>query len=602
MKEEKLRNEVDSHYKWDLEAIYQTEEEYENDKQTLIKLINEIPKYKGKISNSGESLLQFLQLDEQILVLISNLYLYASCKKDEDLANSENQKRYNEILNILSLYDEQSNFVMPELMKTDKSIIQKYIEENEKLKEYEFDLNMMYRYQKYTLSDKEELLLSNLDELQTKFKNNYDIVLNSIINYGIIEDEEHNKVQLTMRNYLKYARSNDRRVRKDAFNLRGEALKKFANLISVDYQGHLKADAVIAKTKGYKSDLEMYLYPDGVSEDVYDNLLKVADEHIDSLYKYYRMIKKVTGLKELEVYDITAPLTKISNQTYTPEDAKKIIVDALSIYGEEYKEVLESAFDNHWIDFYPNKGKRSGYYENAAFKGHPFVFGNFISDFGSVSAIAHELGHAMHSYFSNKSNSPHLAEYTIFVAEVASLTNEVILANYIVNNSSDKNEKLLAIENILEIFASNFFGTLSEGSIFEREVHKRVFNGETLTEIDFNSIYEKVKRRYYGPDVKMNEFVKYNWCRVPHFYSSFYYYKYSIGISCACYCAKKILSGDREFLEKYLKFLTLGGSMMPLDELKTLGIDLLSGEVIEEAISYFDSLIDEFEKINNEVR
>ena len=599
MIKERTRNEIEEKYKWDLSFLYKNEEEYNNDIDKLKKLIDKLTDYEGKLTSSSDTLYNYLKLDEEISIILGNLYIYASCKYNEDVSVSENSQRQNQLFNLESIYNEKSNFVMPELMKTDYKIIKKYIEENDKLKEFKFDLEVLYRYQKYTLSDKEEALLTKISEQDYKYENNFELLTNSLIDFRTIKDEEGNDVELTIGNYSKYIKSKDRRVRKDAFNARYSALEKYTNILGVNFEGHLKADSVVAKTKGFNSTLEMYLYSDGITEKVYDNLLEIADKNINVLYKYQNLIKKISKIDDLQIYDLSVPLTEKSNKIYTPEDAENLICNALTVYGDEYSKILKNAFDERWIDFYTNKGKRAGYYENMGYGGHPVVFGNFTDDFMSVSAICHELGHAMNSYFSDKTQPAHLAHYRIIVAEVASLTNEMILSNYIVKNSKDKNEKLVAIENILDVFSNNFFGTLAEGSIFEKISHAKSDNNEALSDIDFNQIFDDITKKFYGPDVNRDERIKYNWCRVPHFYSSFYYYKYSIGVSCACYCANKIINGDKEFLNKYLEFLKLGGSMMPLDELKTIGIDLEKPEVIEEAIKYFDNLIDEFETIYN---
>ena len=598
MEKQKLRSEIDNKYKWDLESIYSSEEEFNKDKDKLIDLINNIEKFKGIITSSKEILLNYLKYDEEIMILLTNLYIYSSCRYHEDVSIPENSKRYNEIANIDALYSNKSSFAFPELLKTDYSVIKKYIDESESLKEYEFDLKEIYKYQKYVLSEKEEKLISNINELSSKYENNFEVLLNSILDFGTIKDEKGNDVALTIGNYSKYIRSNDRNVRREAYIARGNALKKYVSLFAIDFEGNLKSDSIISKARGYSSSLEMYLYPDDVSVDIYNNLLKVADKKINVLYKYYNLIKDTLKIDDFKVYDLSAPLVDKSDKKYMPEDAKKLITNALSILGDDYVKVLSKAFDDRWIDFYSNKGKRSGYYEIAPFKSHPFILANYNDDLDSVSAICHELGHAMHSYYSNKNNKEHNAEYTILVAEVASLTNEMLLSNYIVNNSNDKNEKLSAIENILNVFSNNFFGTLSEGSIFEKIVHEKVDNGEVLNEIDFNNIYEEISNKYYG-DIQKDELIKYGWARVPHFYSSFYYYKYSIGVSCACYIASKILNGDDEFKEKYLKYLTLGSTMSPIDELKTLGINLEKEDIFIEAINYFDSLIDKFIEIYN---
>lgn len=599
MEKQKLRSEIEDKYKWELESIYKNEEEFNNDKEKVLKLIDKISTYKGKITNTSENLLNYLKIDEEIMIILTNLYIYSSCKYHEDVSNSQNFKRYNEISNIDAIYSNKTSFAMPELLKTDYNIIKEYIKENSDLKEYEYDLKEIYKFQKYVLSEKEEKLLSNINELSNKYENNFEVLLNSILDFGTIKDENGNEVELTIGNYSKYIQSKDRRVRKEAYENKGKALKKYISLFSIDFEGNLKSDSIVSKTRGYNSTLEMFLYPDDITEEIYNNLLKVADKKINILYKYYNLIKNITKIDNLKAYDLTAPLTENSNKKYTPEDAKKMIIDALQILGEDYIKVLTSAFDDRWIDFYSNKGKRNGYYETSSFKSHPLVLGNYNDDLNSVSAICHELGHAMHSYYSNKNNKEHNSQYTILVAEVASLTNEMLLSNYIVNNSSDKNEKLSAIENILSVFESNFFGTLSEGSIFEKIVHEKVDNNEVLSEEDFNNIYEEISNKYYGDMVEKDEYIKYNWARVPHFYSSFYYYKYSIGVSCACYVANKILNNDEEFKQKYLKFLTLGSSMSPVEELKTLGIDLSKEDVFIDAINYFDSLIDKFTQIYN---
>ncbi len=598
-KEENLRSQIDDKYKWDLDSMYASEEAFEKDIINAKKMIEEITSYKGAITKDANTLYNFLKLEEKLDVILTNLYVYVESKKNEDLGNKENQKIYSEILNLLSNSSEKTSFVMPELMKTDYDVIKKYIKENDKLKEFTFDLEQIYRYQKYTLSEKEETLLGNISDLRNKFENNFNVALYSMVDYGYIKDEDGNDVKLTNGNMQKYARSKDRKVRHDSFKARYNALQKYAGLIATDYEGSVKADVMIAKARGYKSDLEMYLYEDGVPEEIYRNLLKVADDNIGVFHKYIKMVKDVLNLKDFSVYDLSAPLTGESDKKYSVSDAKKMITKALSILGKDYTTVLNKAFDERWIDFYPNKGKHSGYYEQDSYAGHPVVLSNYTEDYISVSSLAHELGHAINSYYSKKNNPPHLSEYTLFTAEVASLTNEILFSNYIIKNSTNRIEKLTAIEYMLSIIAGNFYGTLSEGSVFEDVVHKKIFDGKSLTESDFNEIFNKVKERYYGDGIIVDDMVKYGWTRVSHFYNSFYYYKYSVGISSACYVARRILSGDKDYLNKYLEYLKLGGSMMPLEELKQIDLDFTNTKVIKEVINYFSELIDEFLKAYN---
>ncbi len=597
-KEEKKRSEIEEKYKWDLTKMYENEVAFNEDLDKALKLINQIKDFKGIITKNSETLYKYMKLDDEINILITNLYVYASCKNDENMEDDNSRKMYSKVLNLLSKYDDLSSFVGPELLNTNYAVKKKYIEENDDLKEYKFDLEQIYRYQPHVLSENEEKLISNISELRNKFENNFNIINNTLVDLGYIKDENGNEVKLTNGNYSKYIRSFDRRVRRDAYIARGEAYKKFANLISTDYEATIKSNSMISKAKGYKSNLDMYLFSDGLTTEIYDNLLKVADENLNVLHKFYKLKKDILKLEELCVYDLSVPLVKSNDKKYTPEDAINIICDAVSIYGEEYASKVRQLFNERCIDFYPNKGKRTGYYQNNSFLGI-VVLCNYNGDYSSVSSVAHELGHAMHSYYSMKNNKEHLSEYAILVAEIASLTNELILSNYIINNTSDKNLKLESINNILDVFADNFYGTLCEGSVFEKIVHSKIENDEVLSENDFNEIFDKIIKKHHGKLVKESDYTKYNWARISHFYTPFYYYKYSIGVCGACYVAKKILNGDKEFLNKYLNFLKLGGSMMPLDELKTIGLDLSKTEVIEEGIKYFNQLIDEFEELYN---
>ncbi len=598
VKEEKLRSQIDDKYKWDLTAMYDGIDAFNLDYDKALKLIEEIKGFKGKLAKDANTLYKYLKKDDELSVILTNLYVYVSCKLDVDISNKESQKWYSKILNLYSLCDETLSFAMPELLKTNYDVIKSYVNENDDLKEYKIDLERIYRNQPYILSEKEEKLLSNISDLKNRFKKNFNIINNVLIDFGYIEDEDGNKVKLTNGNASKYARSGSIKVRKQVFEQRGLAYLKLANLISTDYEGSIKADSMISKARGFKSNINMYLFEDGVSTEIYDNLLKTAHDNIPVLHKYYKLKKDVLNLDNLYPYDLSAPLVKESKEKYYPDDARKIICDALSVYGDEYVKQLNLLFDEKCIDFYSSKGKKTGYYQNNSYK-KIVVFCNYNDDFSSVSSLAHELGHAMHSYYSMKNNKEHLSNYSILVAEVASLTNEMLLSNYVVNNSKDKNLKLKAIENILEVFSDNFFGTLLLGSVFEKEVHEKICNDNVLGEEDFNSIYGNLIKEHNGMMVKESIYQKYNWSRIPHFYTPFYYYKYSIGAIVSCYVARKILSGDKEFLNKYLDFLKLGDRLMPLDELKTIGIDLTKQDAINEGIKYFDELVSKFKEIYN---
>ena len=468
------------------------------------------------------------------------------------------------------------------------------------MKEFTFDLNDIYKYQKHVVDEKTNILLSNISDLDMGFEQNTETITNGIIKYGTIEDENSDMVEITNGNISKYLKSPVRRVRKDAFLKRIEKYKEYENVLAINYENHLKADSYVALTKKYRSTLEMYLFSDDVTVDVYDSLLKFAKANLGTLHKYYKLKKKALGLDTFYDYDIRASILDEKNHKFSFEDGKDMILKALGVYGDKYIDDLSKAFSDHWIDVYPNKGKRSGFYSTSCGKGNPIILANFTEDYYGVSALAHELGHSMHSYYSSKNNPFHLSEYTILVAEVASLTNEILLANYILENSSDKELKKLAIYNMLEFMTDNFFGTVASGSIFEKEVHERIDNKETIGITEFISINKKIMEDYYGDVVERSVSDNPSCLYVPHYYNSFYYYKYAVGIVGACYVATKILSGDKEYLNKYLKFLSLGGSMSPLDELKSIDIDFTNEEILSSCVSYMNSLIERLDNLINE--
>ena len=453
---EKERNEIDDKYKWDLTCIYKSDKEIDIDIKRVEALLNEILSMKGSLARTSENLYKYLTLDDELNRLIAKMYVYSSCKSDENVLDSKSEKRFNKILNLYSKVNDKESFILPELLKTDYDVIKRYIEENEKLKEYEFDLFLIYRYQPYVVSEKEESLLSNIGTLQNDFEKSFDTITNGIMKYGFIKDESGNRVELTNGNYSKYIKSQDRKVRKNAFITRFKKVEEFKQALAVSYQAHLKADSYIAKRRGYNSTLDMYLFPDFMKEKDYDNLLKFASNNIDTLHRCFKLRKDVLGLSKLYDYDLSCNLVNYDKK-YSFEDAKKTIFEALSVMGDEYTSILSKAFNENWIDVYPNKGKKSGYYSTFAGCGNPIILANYNNDFNGVSSLAHELGHSVHSYYSHMSNKPHLEDYSIFVAEVASLTNEILLANYIINNSDDKNLKLLAISNMIDVISDNIY-------------------------------------------------------------------------------------------------------------------------------------------------
>ena len=411
-----------------------------------------------------------------------------------------------------------------------------------------------------------------------------------------IVDEKGNSVEFTESNYSIFIRSKDRRVRKDAFNILHNTYGKYKNTLSETYASLVEVEVALSKIYNFESAIKMSLFDDNIDVSVYDNLVKTVNKNLKELYKYYDLRKKILNLDEQHLYDTYVSLVEDDNKNYTFSEAKDLVLKALSVLGDDYVEILNKAFDEKWIDVFNNVGKRSGAYSSGCYDTNPFILLNFEGKLDDVSTLSHELGHSVHSYLSREFNSYQNASYKIFVAEVASTVNELLLNNYMLKNTSDKNEKLSILNKQLELFKSTIFRQTMFAE-FERDMHALVEQNGVLTNEVLCDAYYKLVKKYFGDSVYIDEAIKYEWSRIPHFYYNFYVYKYATGLSAAAFIASQILSGNKEYIEKYKNFLKLGGSMYPIDELKQIDIDMTKKEVVESAIEMFKNTLEEFEKL-----
>ena len=416
--------------------------------------------------------------------------------------------------------------------------------------------------------------------------------------FGNIKDENGNLVEFTESNYSKFIHSSNREVRKNAFKLLLETYAKYKNTISNTFKENVDYLVGMAKIEKFNSSLEASLFSDNIDTTVYNNLIETVHKNLNVLYKYYDLKKEILNLDELHLYDIYVELIKDLDKEYSFEEAKEIVINALSILGDDYITNLKKAFDERWIDVYNNVGKRGGAYSSGFYDTNPFVLLNFERKLNDVSTLAHELGHSMHTYYSCKNNTYNNSGYKIFVAEVASTVNELILNKYLLKNSKDKKEKLFILNNLMELFKGTIYRQTMFAE-FERDMHKKYEDGEILTNELLSNEYYKLNKEYFGPNVVVDEEIKYEWERIPHFYYDFYVYKYAIGLSSACYIVDGIVNNKPNALENYLKFLKSGGSDYPANELKIAGVDVNSSEVIESAIKMFDETINEFKTLIN---
>ena len=592
MEKQKTREEIKDEYKWDLTPIYINDKTWYQDLEIAKEEIKKVVNYHNLL-DSASNLLNYMEYSEETERLLYKLYFYAHLNSDSDTTNTNYQKMQKLISDLMNEYSELGSYITPLFMKSDYSIIEKYYIEEPKLKEHEFNFKDMYRYQEHTLNEEQEKMLSILSNSFSNPSNTYESLTDSDMEYGIIEDELGNKIQMTDSNYSKYISSKNRKVRKSAFDLMYDTYASFKNTITSTYNGDIDTNIALAKIKNYNSAREAALFGDNVTTDIYDNLIDTVSDNLDVLYKYYDLKKQVLKLEELHLYDIYADLIEVESDKYEFEEAKDLVIKSLSVLGDDYITNLKRAFKDKWIDIYNNKGKRGGAYSSGFYDTNPYVLLNYEKKLEDVSTLAHELGHSMHTYYSCKNNDYQYSSYNIFVAEVASTVNELLLSKYMLKNSTSNKEKLYILNRLMELFKSTIFRQTMFAE-FERDIYFKRENKEALTNDVLCDKYYELNKKYFGPDVIVDEKIKYEWERIPHFYYNFYVYKYATGLSAACYIVDGILNNKPNALENYLKFLKLGGSMYPVDELKIAGVDITSPEVIKSAINMFDQTIEEF--------
>lgn len=594
---QKKRFEIDLADTWDLTPIYKNKEDFLNDYENFKVVMKDILKYKNHLLDSSKSLLEFLKLSDKLERNLYKLYYYAHLNFDVDTTNNESKELLLLVDNIMVLYEENNSFVIPELLKEDFDKVLKYIKEEPKLEEYRYNLEKIYRYKDHTLSLKEEYILSSLGVSLSSPATIFESLTDSDLSFPSIV-VNGKKQEFTESNYSVFIESSDIKVRKKAFENLFKTYAKYNHTISDTFRLNIETNSKISKLKHYNSSIEASLYSDNISISVYDNLINTVNENLDVLYKYYDLKKNVLNLDRLHLYDIYTPIVKDVDKNYTFLEAKKIVLEALSVLGNDYREKLNKAFDNRFIDIYNNKGKRGGAYSSGFYDTNSYILLNFEGKYNDVTTLAHELGHSMHTMYSCENNTYCNSSYQIFVAEVASTVNELILIRYLIKKTNDNKEKLYLLNKLLELFKGTIFRQTMFAE-FEKNMYESHENGVVLTSDYLNDSYYNLVKKYFGSNVYCDKLIKYEWERIPHFYYGFYVYKYAIGLSAACKIVHDI-ENSSEAISKYIKFLKTGGSMDPADELLIAGVDINNPEFIKDAIKMFDETIEEFKKIHTE--
>ena len=593
----KARSEIRVEDKWDLSTIYKDENAFFEDCEKANNLIEQIKELKTNMMNSGKELYNVIKKDEEINILVDQLYMYAHLNKDSETINSKYQTMFGKINNIINSYNEVSSFIIPTLLKYDYSKIEEFYKEEPKLVNYEFVFNNIFRGKEHVLSEKEEKLLSSFEQTFSFPENIYDTFSNAELKFDKIEDENKNKVELTDSNFSLYIKSKDRNVRKSAFETLYNGYKKYENTIALMLSNDVKINNTLSRIRGYNSALEASLFLDNIDISVYNNLVSTVESNLNPLYNYLELKRKILQLDELHLYDVYVPLLENkNNKKYTFDEAKDLVIKAVSVLGDDYVSIIKKAFDERWIDKYPNVSKTSGAYSSGSYTTNPFILLNFQGELNDVSTLAHELGHSVHSYYSRKNNPFQYSNYKIFVAEVASTVNELLLANYLLKNSTDNDEKLNILNRLMELYRTTIYRQTMFAS-FEKEIYDLEYNGKVLTPEVINDVYYNLNKKYFGPNVYVDELIKHEWEKVPHFYYNFYVYKYATGLSAASSIVKKILSGEENAVDNYIKFLKTGGSDYPIEELKIAGVDINDKKVICDAIEMFDNVTKEFQEL-----
>ena len=469
------------------------------------------------------------------------------------------------------------------------------MKEEPKLKKYKFNLEKLYRYKDHTLSESEEKILSSLGNVLSSSENIYESLTDSDLTFGsiVIDGIKH---EFTESNYSTFIESPDRNIRRKAFNMLFKTYKKYSHTIADTFRYNVESNSKIAKIKKYNSAIEASLFHDNINLSVYNNLIKTVRENLDCLYDYYDLKREVLDLNELHLYDIYANMVNEVDKNYSFLEAKKIVLDGLSILGNDYNKKLNMAFDKRFIDIYNNKGKRGGAYSSGFYDTYPYILLNFEGKYNDVTTLAHELGHSMHTLYSCEANPYNTSSYQIFVAEVASTVNELILIKYLIKKTNIREEKLYLLNKLLELFKGTIFRQTMFAE-FEQKMYDSYEKGIVLSSDYLNKEYYKLVKDYFGPNVKCDKLIENEWMRIPHFYYNFYVYKYAIGLSSACKIVHDIETLGEEGVKRYIEFLKTGGSMYPSEELKVCGVDVSKSDFIIDAINFFRDTIKEFREI-----
>lgn len=592
------RDKIADKYKWNLQDFYNSPNDWQNDYSTLENKIKKIGKFKTKILESGKNLYDYLQFTNDVGKVLTRAYLYASLGKDMDLNNSEFQIMDDKMETIYAQYIEANSFFNPTLLTLSQKQFDDMINSEPKLKEYEHYLRGIFKMKKHSLSAEEESLLAKMSPIFQIPNNTYSILNDAELPFPTIKLKDGSDVKLSHGRYRAALYSLDRDYRKAVYKGTYVPYEMLKGTYATLYNGRLKTRLINAGIRNYANPIEAALYENDIPVSVYDNLINVVNENFKSLHRWASIKKRALKLDELHPYDTYVTLFPSTQKSYTYDEAMDIALKALAPLGKEYIEALKFSFDNRWIDVYETKGKRSGAYSNSSGCGpHPFILLNWNNTLDDVFTLVHEIGHNMHSYFSEKNQPFQYSGYSTFVAEVASITNEALLLDYLVENAKSKDEKMALIEKFL-IGAQTTFFRQTRFAEFEKITHDKGKAGEVLTSESLTKLFAEGYQKYWGPEMVTDYEEGLSWARVHHLVNyNFYVFQYSTGFAAAQALAGQIKSEGKPAIDRYLKFLSSGSSDYPINVLKKAGVDMASKKPIEQTIARINKYLDELEEL-----
>ena len=589
------RSEISDEYKWSVKDLYSSDELWNNDYEKALKSTQEKSSFEGCVIDSADTLADALSESEKDDYITERLYVYAFMRYYEDTSDGTYQQMSGKAQMLAVKMSEKYSFLVPEIMVADDDKVARFLD-SDKIKPYRHLLCDMLAKKEHTCSQKEEKLLAMASQMADSPSDIFSKFNNADVKFGKVHDEHGDEKELTSAGFSVFMESRDRNVRKEAFYALYRQYKSYINTLAASYYGNVKQAVFFANARNYESTLQIYLSGSFIPESVYTNLIDTVNNNLDKMHDYVSLRKKTLGVDELHFYDIYAPLTSDYTVNVSYENAKETVLDALKILGDDYVSQVKKGYESGWVDVYENDGKRSGAFSWGAYGTHPYIFLNYTETLNDIFTLIHETGHAMHTYYSNETQPYTYAGYKIFVAEVASTCNEVILIDYLLKHSRSDEEKKYLYGHYLEQFKGTLFRQTMFAE-FEMITHRMAQDGEVLNAESLCGTYKKLNEKYFGKDMVIDEEIAYEWARIPHFYTPFYVYQYATGFSAAVAIATKIINGDKEVLHGYREFLKGGSSMHPIELLSLCKIDMSKPDVIQDALNVFGSLIEDFKKI-----